>query len=124
MASQPSVLYPTQENALPRSLFGRPTKRSYRAAVAQIVREVKARNKLNNEQLAEYLGCHEQTVRNAENEDGDLSAVTLLSVGYAFGEDALEPVRQLYLCAPPRDETTVEKRRRLIRELQALEDSE
>jgi hypothetical protein len=46
--------------------------------------------------------------------------VTLLNIAYAFGEEAIEPVRALYLCAPAEPETTAEKRRRLIRELAAL----
>jgi transcriptional regulator with XRE-family HTH domain len=105
MASRPNVLPLPSESSLPRSLFGRPAKGSYRAAVAQIIREVKARHKLSNERLAEILGCHGDTVSNAENENGDLAAVTLLSIAYAFGEEAIEPVRSLYLCAPVEPQT-------------------
>jgi len=101
MASQPNVLRPAPET-FTRSLFGRPSSGSYRAAVAQVLREVKARHKLSNERLAEIVGCSEQTIANAEAEraENNLNPVTLLNIAYAFGEDAIDPVRQLYLCAP------------------------
>jgi DNA-binding XRE family transcriptional regulator len=100
MASAANAICREPETIGPRSLFGRPHSRSYRAAVSQIVRDVKARHKLSNERLAEIIGCSEQTIANAENEVGDLTAVILLAIAYAFGEEAIEPVRQLYLCAP------------------------
>lgn len=106
---------------MPRSLFGKPTGRSYRAAVAQIIRAIKASNKLSNEALAEEIGCSESTVYNADNENGDLSAVYLLSIAFAFGEEAIEPVRALYLCAPSEAPTKAERFRRLHAELDALE---
>jgi transcriptional regulator with XRE-family HTH domain len=109
---------------MPRSLFGSPTRMAYRAAVAQIIRDAKACNGLSNERLAERLRCSESTIFNAENENGNLDAVTLLTIAFEFGEEAIAPVRNLYLCAPASDETTAEKRRRLIRELASLEDSE
>ena len=99
MASTPNV-FPLGEERLPRSLFGRPTRKGYRAAVAEIIRLVKARHNLNNEGLADAIGCHKDTVSNAEDEVGNLDPVTLLNIAYAFGEEAIEPVRALYLCAP------------------------
>jgi DNA-binding XRE family transcriptional regulator len=90
-------VFPLAAESVPmtRSLFGRPTRRAYRAAVAQIIRDVKARHKLSNEALADEIGCHEDTVRNAENENGNLDPVTLLSIAYAFDEEAIDPVRML-----------------------------
>jgi DNA-binding XRE family transcriptional regulator len=115
MATQPNVLCDAPETVgAVRSLFGRPSSRSYRVAVAQIIRDVKASNKLSNERLAELIGCSEQTVANAENECGDLTAVILLSIGYAFGEEAIDPVRSLYLCAPVEIATKDELIRRAI----------
>jgi DNA-binding XRE family transcriptional regulator len=75
---------------------------------------VKSAHKLSNERLAEIIGCSEQTVANAENECGDLQAVTLLSIAYAFGEEAIAPVRGLYLCAPVERPTKDELLRRAI----------
>jgi DNA-binding XRE family transcriptional regulator len=113
MASSPNVLRCEPETFV-RSLFGRPSSRSYRAGVAQIIRDVKSAHKLSNERLAEIIGCSEQTVANAENECGDLQAVTLLSIAYAFGEEAIAPVRGLYLCAPVERPTKDELLRRAI----------
>lgn len=114
--------YPRTEETFPASLFGAPKRDSYRAAVKQVVLDVKARSGLDSEQLGEKLGVSKDTVENAENMASSLEAVTLLKIAFHYGEEAIDPVRQLYLCAPARDETIPEKRRRLIRELQALED--
>lgn len=61
-------------NVLP--LFDPPRQKSYRAAVAQIIRELKAREGLTNVALGEELGCSGETIGNAENEHTDLNAVT------------------------------------------------
>lgn len=90
-------------------LFGRVKRESYRKAIAQIIRSVKAAEKLSNEQLGEELGVSDQTIANAENEAGNLDAVTLLNIALIYGEDAIEPVRQLYLCAPAEEPTAAER---------------
>lgn len=120
MASAANVFPPTKE-MFPRSLFDRPSSRSYRAAVAQVVREVKARQGINDERFAELVGCDKDTIRNAENEDTNLNAVTLLSIAFAFGEEAIEPVRALYLYAPPDEPTIADRCRRIRGELAAIE---
>lgn len=121
MASASDVLYP-QPESFSRSLFGRPSSGSYRAAVAQVLREVKARHKLSNERLAEIVGCSEQTIANAETEraENNLNPVTLLNIAYAFGEEAIEPVRALYLCAPVEQPTADTRLNRIEREINAL----
>jgi DNA-binding XRE family transcriptional regulator len=79
---------------------------------------VKAVHGLSNEGLADEIGCHKDTVANAEDEVGNLDPVTLLNIAYAFGEEAIEPVRELYLCAPPQvEESPSQKVDRLHREL-------
>lgn len=101
-----------------RSLFGRPTKATYKAAVARVIRKVKADNDLTNIRLAEILACDEKTIRNAESEDnGCLDPVILMNLGYAYGEAALEPVRQLYLCAGVEPLTPAERIARATREI-------
>lgn len=117
MASSADVLYP-QPETFSRSLFGRPTSGSYRAAIAQIIRDVKARHRLSNERLAEIVGCSEQTIANAETDraENNLNPVTLLNLAYAFGEDAIDPVRQLYLCAPSEPPTVADRLDRIERE--------
>lgn len=99
----------SEPETMPRSLFGRPTGRSYRAAVAQVIRDVKASKRLTNEALAEAIGCSESTVYNAENEHGDLAAVTLFNIAFAFGEEAIAPVRELYLCGPAEPKTVSDR---------------
>jgi transcriptional regulator with XRE-family HTH domain len=121
MASAPN-LYPRTEETFPGTLFGAPKRDSYRAAIKQVILDVKAFSGFDSEQLGEKLGISKDTVENAENMVCSLEAVTLLKIAFHYGEKSIDPVRQLYLCAPPRDETVPEKRRRLLRELQALED--
>lgn len=121
MASAFNVLR-EQPESFTRSLFGRPTSNSYRAAVSQVIREVKARHKLSNERLAELIGCSEQTIANAESDraENNLNAVTLLNIAYAFGEEAIAPVRALYLCAPTEQPTANVRIDRIEREINAL----
>lgn len=69
-------------------LFGRVSNRDYRAAVAQIIRELKAEKRLTNESLAEQLGCSDTTIYNAENESGNLDPVTMLNLGSLFGGES------------------------------------
>ena len=100
MASRASVLQPSQQSSdFSRVLLGAPTRGAYRAAVAVIIRDLKAVHGLSNERLAEKLRCSESTIFNAENENGNLDPVTLLTIAFEYGEQAIEPVRQLYLCA-------------------------
>lgn len=82
-----------ESNVLP--LFDPPRKMSYRSAVAAIVRRVKADHGLSNVRLADLLDCSDETISNAENEHTDLSAVTLLRIGYQFGLDAISPAIDL-----------------------------
>jgi transcriptional regulator with XRE-family HTH domain len=91
------------------SLFGRPVNGSYRRAVADCIRAVKARHGLTNVALADYLGCSKDTVANAENENGNLDAVTLLNIAFVFGEGAISPVRELYLCRESKPLTVEEE---------------
>ncbi|WP_028970134.1 helix-turn-helix transcriptional regulator [Sphingomonas sp. URHD0057] len=121
MATAADVLYRAPET-FSRSLFGRPSSGSYRAAVAQVIREVKARHKLSNERVAELVGCSEQTIANAETDraENNLNPVTLLNIAYAFGEEAIEPVRALYLCAPTEEVTAETRLNRIEREVNAL----
>lgn len=125
MASRASVLQPSpQSSEFSRSLFGCPSRGSYRAAVAAIIRDLKAIHGLSNERLAERLRCSESTIFNAENENGNLEAVTLLTIAFEFGEAAIEPVRQLYLCAPveqPTKEGLIRKAISILAKAEAAE---
>jgi DNA-binding XRE family transcriptional regulator len=111
MASAPNVL----------GLFGPPIQKTYRSAVARCIRDIKARHSLNNIALADVLGCSDQTIANAENEENDLSGVTLMRIAYQFGEEAIAPVRALYLCATTERPTRGERIRKIIQDLSLLE---
>lgn len=80
-------------NVLP--IFDPPRKMSYRAAIAQVIRDLKSAHRLSNTKLADMLDCSDETISNAEHENSDLNAVTLLRIGYVFGEDIISPVLDL-----------------------------
>lgn len=101
--------YPLPKESLPRSLFGRPTRRLYREAVKRIILDVQARKGLSDLELADLVGCHKETIENARNEENSLDVLTLLNIAYAFGEDAIDPVRNLYLFAAIEEPTPLER---------------
>ena len=105
-------------NVLP--LFDPPRQKSYRAAVAQIIRELKAREGLTNVALGEELGCSGETIGNAENEHTDLNAVTLLRIAYVYGEKAIDPVRELYLRRHEPEQTLDDRFAAITDELERL----
>lgn len=71
------------------------TQSSYRRAVAAMIRSVQARCQESDRDTADKLGVSAATVGNARNENGDLSAMTLLRVGKEYGFDAIAPVMLL-----------------------------
>ena len=85
MASAPNVL----------PLYDPPVRKSYRAAVAQCVGNAKNLSGLTWDDLAEKLGCSKDTLTNALTEENDLSGVTLLRIGYVYGEQAIAPALEL-----------------------------
>jgi DNA-binding XRE family transcriptional regulator len=99
MASRANI-YPCERETFPGSLFGKPTRRTYRAAIKEIVLSVKAQHNLSSEELGEKIGVSKDTIENAENEICSMEAVSLLALAFFYGEDAIAPVRNLYLCAP------------------------
>lgn len=108
MASVPNI-YPRAEERLPSSLFGKIDRQAYRKAVKEVVLFVKQRHGLSSLQLADKLICDKDTIENAENEVTSLEAVTLLKIAFHYGEEAIAPVRQLYLCAPVEPKTEAEE---------------
>jgi transcriptional regulator with XRE-family HTH domain len=76
-------------NVLQRS--SRPTKKSYRAAIKRIVLDLQAQHGLNDEELAERVGCSSGTIANARKEQNNLDGVTLASVEFEFGPGAIDP---------------------------------
>jgi hypothetical protein len=78
---------------------------------------------LSDWELAEQIGCHKDTIENAQEQACSLDVVTLLNIAYAFGEEAIEPVRSALSVRARRFRNQRRKRRRLIRELANLEDA-
>lgn len=72
-------------------LFSRPREKDYRACVAKIIRELKARHGLTNTELAEEIGCCKETIENAENEHSSLNPVAFGSIRWRFGPEAVQP---------------------------------
>lgn len=111
-----------EHNSVPSPyLFGRISNREYREAVAQVVRDVKAERKLSNERMAEQLGVSESTIFNAENENGNLDAVTLLNIAVFFGgERAIGRVLALANGNPDKTPTTGDRLENIEREVAAI----
>lgn len=104
------------------SLFGPPRQKSYRLAVADALRTAKRENGLTLVDLAERLGCSDQTLRNAMDEDGQdcLNPVTMLRIGYEFGDRLLEPVFALARNMAIEEPTVDDRIERIERELAAI----
>jgi transcriptional regulator with XRE-family HTH domain len=103
-------------------LFGRVANEEYRNAVAQIVKEIQLEHDLDDEQLAERLGCSEGTVANARNKRGNLDPVTMLNMGALYGGQVrLRPVLALVNGSAPEELTRAARLRRIRDDLSALE---
>lgn len=74
---------------------GRPTRNAYRAAVAKVVRDVKSREGLGNVELADRIGCSDDTIANAEGEKHNFDPVLLLNLEHEFGAGTIDPVLEL-----------------------------
>lgn len=102
-------------------MFGPPRQKTFRDAVAKMLRDVMSKHDLKPVELAEEIGACKDALDNWLAGENDMKAVTLLRIAYEFGEDAIAPVRELYLCrhvAPP----TVEDHAKAIRHhLDAIE---
>jgi hypothetical protein len=121
MASAPNI-YPSGQETFPVSLFGRrPTRNLYRAAVKQVVLSIMGEHNLNAEEFAERIGVGEDTIKNAAKEANSLEAVTLLSIAFEFGEEAIDPVRALYLTKPPEEPTKSDLIKRAVKLLSQAE---
>jgi transcriptional regulator with XRE-family HTH domain len=120
MASAANV-FPSTTETFPRSLFGKPSRNAYRAAIKAIILDLQARKKWSDLELADFLGCHKDTIENAREQTSSLDVITLLNIAYAFGEDAIAPVRNLYLCAPTDTLTKDDHIRRAREHLNAAE---
>jgi DNA-binding XRE family transcriptional regulator len=72
-----------------------PTRKQLRIAVATIVRSVQLQQHLTDDDMAQAIGVSAGTIRNARNEEADLGALAILSIGKRFGEQAIQPYADL-----------------------------
>ena len=88
---------PSVPRRVPRILGDLPrlTQSSYREAVSQTIASRQASEGLSDQDMADLLGTSAATVGNARNRKGDLSSVSLLAVGKAFGAAELNTVLAL-----------------------------
>ena len=91
------------------SLFGKPMRRSIRAGVKQMVLDAQAKHGLDDQEMAEILGKCKETIQNWREETATIDTEALLNFAYAFGEDAIQPVRDLYLCKPAEHRTILDR---------------
>lgn len=102
----------TVSSSAERALFGRPRSSTYRKAVKQCLDQLKDRTGYTWKDLAEILGCSDRALRNAADEEGateNLNVITLLNIAYEFGEEAIAPVRALYLCSHAEPKSLTER---------------
>jgi hypothetical protein len=105
------------------TLFGVGLRKSCQIALSRAVQSIQLAEGFNDDEMAEALGCERGTVRNVREQNTLLEFDKIVRLLGKY-PDHCEEVRQLWLNLPGDPETTAEKRRRLIRELQALEDGE
>ena len=108
----------TAPNVLP--LFSRPRETDYRAAVAKIIRDLKAQHNLSNTALAEEIGCCPETVSNAENENNSLSPVALGNIRWRFGPEATRPWDDICDARYNEPETLADKLDAIQRQINAV----
>ena len=113
MASAPNVF----------TLFGVGLRKSCQIALSRAVQSVQLTEGFTDDEMAEALGCERGTVRNARNQNTLIEFDTIVRLLGRY-PDHCEEVRQLWLNLPREPETVTEKRKRLIRELAALEDGQ
>jgi hypothetical protein len=105
------------------ALFGVGLRKSCQIALSRAVQSVQLVEGFSDDEMAEELGCERGTIRNVRERNTLLEFDKIVRL-LGKHPDHCEEVRQLWLNLPGEPETTTEKRRRLIRELAALEDME
>ena len=103
------------------ALFGVGLRKSCQIALSRAVQSVQLVEGFSDDEMAEALGCERGTVRNVREQNTLLEFDKIVRLIGRYPEHC-EEVFQLWLNLPRDPETTAEKRKRLIRELQALED--
>jgi hypothetical protein len=113
MATAPNVL----------ALFGATPLKSCLIAVSNSIYKIEYSERLSMDAIGAEIDCSGGTIENAKYQRNLLGFDKVARLLGRWPEHTQE-IRNLWEMQPVEPETTAEKRRRLIRELQALEDSE
>lgn len=73
-----------------------PTTDCVRSAYANVIRDIQREHDLTDQQLADTIGVHVNTVQRARNKLATLDSVAEARLGAAFGEDAMQPIKALW----------------------------
>lgn len=73
-----------------------PTTDCVRAAYANVIRDIQREHDLTDQQLADTIGVHVNTIQRARNKLATLDSVAEARLGAAFGEDAMRPIKALW----------------------------
>lgn len=104
------------------ALFGAVNRKSALIAISNAVRAVEYKEGLTMGQIGGDLDIDAETVENAKYERNLLNFVAIARLLATWPEHC-EDIFNLWEMQPREPETTTEKRKRLIRELAALEDA-
>jgi hypothetical protein len=103
-------------------LYGPPDRKASLIAISETIFAVEYKERLTMSQIGAELDVDGETIENAKYQRNLLNFVTIARLLARFPEHCSE-IRQLWEMQPREPETNAEKRRRLIRELAALEDN-
>ena len=82
--------------------FAAPDTAALRKAVGAIIRDIQSEHHQTDQQTADVLGVHKNTIGNARNETADLGALTIAKIGAHYGPEAIAPYHALYGAAAHR----------------------
>jgi hypothetical protein len=101
-------------------LYGPPDRKASLIAISNAVFGIEYQERLTMAQIGAEVDVDAETIENAKYQRNLLNFVTIARLLARFPEHCAE-IRQLWEMQPREPETIEEKRRRLIRELAALE---
>jgi hypothetical protein len=102
-------------------LYGPVDRKASLAALSNAIFSIEYKERLTMAQIGAELDVDGETIENAKYQRNLLNFVTIARLLGRWPEHCAD-VRQLWEMQIPHPETTTEKRRRLLRELQALEE--
>lgn len=73
-----------------------PTTDGVRSALANVIRDIQRDHDMTDQQLADAIGAHVNTIARARNKLATLDSLALTKLGATFGQDALRPYTALW----------------------------